>query len=66
MYEHQVSTEGVIWGIDSFDQSGVELGKILAKSIEDESSPGAAHSLDHDSSTTTLIRRHRATRGRAS
>ncbi|MEU9886884.1 glucose-6-phosphate isomerase [Sphaerisporangium sp. NPDC051011] len=65
LYEHRVFTEGVIWGIDSFDQWGVELGKILAKTIEGELLSEAAPSLDHDSSTTTLIRRHRAARGRA-
>ncbi|MDR0342952.1 MAG: glucose-6-phosphate isomerase, partial [Nocardiopsaceae bacterium] len=66
LYEHRVFTEGVIWGIDSFDQWGVELGKILAKTIEGELLSDAAPSLDHDSSTTALIGRYRAERGRAS
>jgi glucose-6-phosphate isomerase len=66
LYEHRVFTEGVIWGIDSFDQWGVELGKILAKTIEGELMSDAAPSLDHDSSTAALIRRHRAARARAS
>ncbi len=66
LYEHQVFTEGVVWGIDSFDQWGVELGKTQAKAllpvlIGDE--PPAAQS---DSSTDALVRHYRTERGRAS
>jgi glucose-6-phosphate isomerase len=59
LYEHSVFTQGVIWNIDSFDQWGVELGKVLAQRIipELESSPAAQ--LAHDSSTNNLIRRYR-------
>lgn len=64
LYEHQVFTEGVIWGIDSFDQWGVELGKTQAKAllpvITTDSSPAA----QSDSSTDTLVRRYREERGR--
>jgi glucose-6-phosphate isomerase len=59
LYEHSVFTQGAIWGIDSFDQWGVELGKVLAKRIipelESEEEPKPAH----DSSTSSLIRRYR-------
>jgi glucose-6-phosphate isomerase len=62
LYEHSVFTQGAIWGIDSFDQWGVELGKALAKRIVSElEAPGKAE-LDHDSSTNALIRRYRAAR----
>jgi len=64
LYEHRVFTEGTAWGIDSFDQWGVEVGKILARTIEDELQSAAPTSLHHDSSTATLIRRYRAARGR--
>ena len=64
-YEHRVLTQGVIWGINSFDQWGVELGKALAQKIVPELSSGTAPDLDHDSSTNALIRRYRAGRGRA-
>src|SRR5205814_5719249 len=59
LYEHSVFTQGIIWNIDSFDQWGVELGKVLAQRIipELESSPQPA--LNHDSSTNNLIRRYR-------
>ena len=57
LYEHSVFTQGALWQIDSFDQWGVELGKVLAKRIVPELRNGAAASLDHDSSTNTLIRR---------
>ena len=57
LYEHSVFTQGTLWQIDSFDQWGVELGKVLAKRIVPELSNGAAASLDHDSSTNALIRR---------
>jgi glucose-6-phosphate isomerase len=61
LYEHSVFTQGTIWGIDSFDQWGVELGKVLAKRIIPQlSSPDEA--LDHDSSTNALIRYYRSGR----
>jgi glucose-6-phosphate isomerase len=59
LYEHSVFTQGVIWGIDSFDQWGVELGKVLAKAIVAELESGPEPDLRHDSSTNTLIRRYR-------
>jgi glucose-6-phosphate isomerase len=62
LYEHSVFTQGAIWGIDSFDQWGVELGKALAKKIVPELQSEAKPSLGHDSSTNTLIRRYRAQR----
>jgi len=65
LYEHKVFTQGAIWGINSFDQWGVELGKALAQRIVPElAEPGAEPTLDHDSSTTALIRRFRAAHGR--
>jgi glucose-6-phosphate isomerase len=63
LYEHDVFTQGVIWGIDSFDQWGVELGKVLAQRIVPELEPGAEPKLAHDSSTNALIRRFRKRRG---
>jgi glucose-6-phosphate isomerase len=57
LYEHSVFTQGTLWQIDSFDQWGVELGKLLAKRIVPELRNGSAANLDHDSSTNTLIRR---------
>ncbi len=60
LYEHSVFTQGTVWGIDSFDQWGVELGKVLAKRIIPELQGDAE--LDHDSSTNELIRRYRANR----
>ena len=59
LYEHAVFTQGVIWNIDSFDQWGVELGKVLAKRITPELQGAAEPTLKHDSSTNALIRRHR-------
>ena len=61
-YEHKVFTQGVIWGINSFDQWGVELGKSLASRIVPELTTEAEPSLTHDSSTNGLIRRYRAAR----
>jgi glucose-6-phosphate isomerase len=59
LYEHKVFTQGVIWGINSFDQWGVELGKVLATKIIGElADPEAA--LDHDASTNALIDRYRS------
>jgi glucose-6-phosphate isomerase len=59
LYEHSVFTQGAIWGIDSFDQWGVELGKELAKAIIPELESKQEPKLRHDSSTTALIRRYR-------
>ncbi len=64
-YEHKVLTQGVIWNINSFDQWGVELGKVLAKRIEPELSEQQPPDLHHDASTNALIRRYRTARGRA-
>jgi glucose-6-phosphate isomerase len=58
-YEHKVMTLGTIWGIDSFDQWGVELGKKLATRIAAELAAPAGAALDHDASTNALIRRYR-------
>jgi glucose-6-phosphate isomerase len=63
LYEHSVFTQGAIWGIDSFDQWGVELGKALAAAIIPELESTAEPELSHDSSTNTLIRRYRALKG---
>ena len=60
LYEHSVFTQGAIWDIDSFDQWGVELGKVLAKQIVPELTSEAEPQLQHDSSTNALIRRYRA------
>ena len=65
LYEHSVFTQGVIWQIDSFDQWGVELGKVLAQRIISEVASTSAPTLGHDSSTNALIRRFRALRARA-
>jgi glucose-6-phosphate isomerase len=62
LYEHSVFTQGAIWGIDSFDQWGVELGKVLAKQIIPELTDESEPQLAHDSSTNALIRRWRALR----
>jgi len=59
LYEHSVFTQGAIWNIDSFDQWGVELGKVLAQRIVPELESMAAPKLKHDSSTNNLIRRYR-------
>jgi glucose-6-phosphate isomerase len=64
LYEHKVFTQGVIWDIDSFDQWGVELGKILATTIIDELTAANPPTLAHDSSTNELIRRYHAARNR--
>ena len=63
LYEHSVFTQGVIWGIDSFDQWGVELGKKLAVRIIPELESAAEPKLEHDSSTNALIRYYRERRG---
>jgi glucose-6-phosphate isomerase len=62
LYEHSVFTQGVVWGIDSFDQWGVELGKALAQRIIPELAGGPEPELAHDSSTNALIRRYRRMR----
>lgn len=59
LYEHSVFTQGVIWGVDSFDQWGVELGKVLAVRTIPELESAAEPGLAHDSSTNALIRRYR-------
>jgi glucose-6-phosphate isomerase len=63
LYEHSVFTQGTIWGIDSFDQWGVELGKALAVAIIPELESDTEPELKHDSSTNALIRRYRALKG---
>jgi len=60
LYEHSVFTQGAIWNIDSFDQWGVELGKVLAQRIVPELDGNTEPDLNHDSSTNRLIRRYRA------
>jgi glucose-6-phosphate isomerase len=64
LYEHSVFTQGVLWEIDSFDQWGVELGKVLANKIIPELESETAPALAHDSSTNALIRRYRQMRGK--
>jgi len=59
LYEHSVFTQGTIWNIDSFDQWGVELGKVLAQRIVPELESEVEPKLTHDSSTNTLIERYR-------
>ena len=59
LYEHSVFTQGVIWNIDSFDQWGVELGKVLAQRIIPELENETTPMLKHDGSTNQLIRRYR-------
>jgi glucose-6-phosphate isomerase len=63
LYEHSVFTQGAIWNIDSFDQWGVELGKVLAQRIVPELESETAPRLKHDSSTNNLIRRYRTLKG---
>ena len=62
LYEHSVFVQGTIWSVNSFDQWGVELGKVLAKQIADELMAEGEPQLSHDSSTTALINRYRAAR----
>jgi glucose-6-phosphate isomerase len=66
LYEHSVFTQGTIWGINSFDQWGVELGKVLAARIVAELESEDEPELAHDSSTNALIRRYRTARGESS
>jgi glucose-6-phosphate isomerase len=63
LYEHSVFTQGAIWSIDSFDQWGVELGKVLAQRIIPELESRTEPALSHDSSTSALIRRYRRLKG---
>jgi glucose-6-phosphate isomerase len=65
LYEHSVFTQGTIWGIDSFDQWGVELGKAMATRIAPELTSATEPELTHDSSTNTLIRRYRRIKGQS-
>ena len=65
LYEHSVFTQGTIWQIDSFDQWGVELGKVLAQRIIPELESPTEPKLEHDSSTNNLIRRYRKLKGGA-
>jgi glucose-6-phosphate isomerase len=65
LYEHSVFTQGTIWNINSFDQWGVELGKVLAKRIIPELQSAEEPPLQHDSSTNALIRRYRKLRANA-
>ncbi|MDQ6887155.1 MAG: glucose-6-phosphate isomerase [Gemmatimonadota bacterium] len=60
LYEHSVFVQGVIWDVDSFDQWGVELGKVLAQRIIPELATGSRSALSHDASTNRLIERYRA------
>ncbi len=62
LYEHKVFTQGAIWNVNSFDQWGVELGKVLATRISSELSAVGDDALPHDSSTSALVRRYRAMR----
>jgi glucose-6-phosphate isomerase len=64
LYEHSVFTQGVIWGIDSFDQWGVELGKALAQRIGAELQGNGPPDDAHDGSTTALMRRYLQSRDR--
>jgi glucose-6-phosphate isomerase len=65
LYEHSVFTQGTLWQIDSFDQWGVELGKVLAQNIIPQLESATEPKLEHDSSTNTLIRRYRKLKGSA-
>jgi glucose-6-phosphate isomerase len=65
LYEHITFTEGTIWQINSFDQWGVELGKVMANQLAPLLTSEAAPSADNDSSTDTLIARYRSERGRS-
>jgi glucose-6-phosphate isomerase len=64
LYEHSVFTQGAVWDIDSFDQWGVELGKVLAVKIIPELTSATEPALDHDSSTNALIRKYRELKAR--
>ena len=62
LYEHRTAVQGFLWGINSFDQWGVELGKQLAKQILPELAPGAPEATAHDCSTNGLINHYKARR----
>jgi glucose-6-phosphate isomerase len=62
LYEHSVFVQGTVWSINSFDQWGVELGKVLAKTVADQLTSATEPELTHDSSTNALISRYRAAR----
>jgi glucose-6-phosphate isomerase len=62
LYEHKIFVQGVIWGVNSFDQWGVELGKVLAKHVLSELTSDAEPDLNHDASTNALIQRYRGSR----
>jgi glucose-6-phosphate isomerase len=64
LYEHKVFTQGAIWGINSFDQWGVELGKVLATRIAEELTADGSQTPEHDASTNALIERYRQAAGR--
>jgi glucose-6-phosphate isomerase len=64
LYEHKVFVQGTIWGVNSFDQWGVELGKVLAKRIASEIEATSPPKLEHDGSTNALLRRYRRAQGR--
>ncbi|HEV8065295.1 MAG TPA: glucose-6-phosphate isomerase, partial [Acidimicrobiales bacterium] len=65
LYEHTVFTEGAVWGIDSFDQWGVELGKVMARKLGPALTAAEAPDLgEYDTSTASLIGRYRLQRGR--
>ena len=64
LYEHSVFVQGVIWNVDSFDQWGVELGKVLAQRIIPELESAEEPPLRHDVSTNALIRRYRKLRAK--
>lgn len=64
LYEHTVFTAGAVWGIDSFDQWGVELGKVMAANLIPQLKDGAAGGADQDAATTATVARYRAARGR--
>ena len=64
LYEHNVFTQGAVWNIDSFDQWGVELGKVLAQQIIPELESKDEPDLHHDTSTNALIRRYRLLKNR--
>jgi len=62
LYEHSVFVQGTVWSVNSFDQWGVELGKVLAKKVADELTAKEDPELQHDSSTNALIRRYRSSK----
>jgi glucose-6-phosphate isomerase len=64
LYEHRVFTQGVIWGINSFDQWGVELGKVMASELAPKLQSESAPDYDSDSSTNALVKLLREGRGR--